>query len=139
MDIKLMQDETAIDFNRLMHKGILNYDKVLVVLSPNYKTKAEAFEGGVGKEYRFISSDIDKNPKKYVFTSFEPITNGVIDTIVPIEFKGREIVDLHKDESNNFEALFAKLTDTKVYKFSDIAKNTPLVESKRIMPFTLKK
>lgn len=139
MDIKLMQDETAIDFNRLMHKGILNYDKVLVVLSPNYKTKAEAFEGGVGKEYRFISSDIDKNPKKYVFTSFEPITNGVIDTIVPIEFKGREIVDLHKDESNNFEALFAKLTDTKVYKFSDVAKNTPLVESKRIMPFTLKK
>ncbi|WP_299903333.1 SEFIR domain-containing protein [uncultured Aquimarina sp.] len=139
MDIKLMQDETAVDFNRLMHKGILKYDKVLVILSPNYKTKAEAFEGGVGKEYRFICSNIDKNPKKYVFTSFEPITNDTINEIVPIEFKGREIVDLVKDETNKFEALFSKLTDTKVYKFSDVAKNTPLVESKRIMPFTLKK
>ena len=60
MDIKLMQEETAIDFNRLMHKGILKYDKVLIVLSDNYKTKAEAFEGGVGKEYRFIINDIEK-------------------------------------------------------------------------------
>ncbi len=138
MDIKLMQDETAVDFNRLMHKGILKYDKVLVILSPNYKSKAESFQGGVGKEYRFISSDIEKNPKKYVFTTFKPITNETIDEIVPIEFKGREIVDLVKDEANSFEALFAKLTDTKVYKFSDVAKNTPIVESRRIMPFTLK-
>lgn len=139
MDIKLMQNESAVDFNRLMHKGILKYDKVLVILSQNYKTKAEAFEGGVGKEYRFISSDIEKNPKKYVLTSFISITNEIISEIVPMEFKGREIVDLVKDEGNNFEALFSKLTDTKIYKFSDVAKNTPLIESKRIMPFTLKK
>lgn len=139
MDIKLMQDETAIDFNRLMHKGILSYDKVVVLLSKNYKIKAENFEGGVGKEYRFIINDIDKNPKKYVFTSFKPITSEVINEIVPIEFLGREIVDLSKDESNNFEVLFSKLTDVKMYKFSDVAKNTPTVESKRIMPFTLKK
>ncbi len=138
MDIKLMQDETAIDFNRLMHKGILKYDKVLVVLSENYKVKAEAFEGGVGKEYRFILSDIEKNSKKYVFTSFQSITNELINEIVPIEFKGREIVDLVRDESTNFETLFSKLTNTKAYKFSDVAKNTPIIESKRIMPFTLK-
>lgn len=138
MDIKLMQDESAIDFNRLMHKGILTYDKVLVVLSENYKNKAEAFEGGVGKEYRFILSDIDKNSKKYVFTSFQSINSDIINGIVPIEFKGREIVDLVKDESNNFETLFSKLTNTKAYKFSEVAKNTPTIESKRIMPFTLK-
>jgi hypothetical protein len=138
MDVKLMQEESAIDFNRLMHKGILKYDKVLVILSKNYKEKAEAFEGGVGKEYSFILNDIDKNPKKYVFTSFQSITSELINTIVPIEFKGREIVDLMKDEANNFETLFSKLTNTKIYKFSEVAKNTPLIEAKRIMPFTLK-
>jgi len=138
LDIKLMQDETAIDFNRLMHKGILKYDKVLIILSENYKRKAEAFEGGVGKEYRFISNDIEKNPKKYVFTTFKSITSEIINEIVPMEFKGREIVDLVKDEANNFETLFSKLTDTKLYKFSEVAKNTPVIESKRIMPFTLK-
>lgn len=139
MDIKLMQDETATDFNILMHKGILNYDKVIVMLSPNYKTKAEAFEGGVGKEYRFICNDIEKNSQKYVFASFTQITNEIIDSITPIEFKGREIVDLFKDESNDFETLFMKLTDTKIYKFSDVAENTPIIESKPILPFTLKK
>ncbi|MFT6945606.1 MAG: hypothetical protein ACJARP_000011 [Vicingaceae bacterium] len=138
MDIKLMQEESAIDFNRLMHKGILKYDKVLVILSKNYKEKAEAFKGGVGKEYRFILSDIDKNPKKYVFTTFQSITTDLIDEVVPIEFKGREIVDIVRDEANNFQTLFSKLTNTKVYKFSDVAKNTPLTETKRIMPFTLK-
>ena len=80
-----------------------------------------------------------KSPKKYVFTSFKSINNETIDKIVPIEFKGREIVDLIKDETDDFKTLFSKLTDTKAYKFSDVAKNTPLIESKRIMPFTLKK
>ncbi len=46
IDKRIMQDESAIDFNKLMHKGIRNYDKVIVILSSNYKKKAEAFEGG---------------------------------------------------------------------------------------------
>ena len=36
------------------------------------------------------------------------------------EFKGREIVDLVKDESNNFKTLFSKLTNTKAYTYSNI-------------------
>jgi hypothetical protein len=137
LDISIMQSETSVDFNRLMHKGILHYDKVIVLLSSNYKIKAEKFEGGVGREYRYIINDIDQKPLKYVFASFELITTSKIKEITPIEFMGREIVGLKKDELNNFELLFSKLTDAKRYIFSDIAQNTPTIIQKKIEKFTL--
>jgi SEFIR domain len=138
MDIKFIQEETAVDFNLLMHKGILNYDKIIILLSENYKKKAESFDGGVGKEYKFILSDIPKNPNKYIFASFESITMESIDRITPVEFKGREIVDLVNDENKKFEKLFSKLTDFEKYIFSDVASETPILEKKKIEAFTLK-
>ncbi|MFW5983331.1 MAG: SEFIR domain-containing protein [bacterium] len=138
MDIKFMQEESSIDFNRLMHKGIMKYDKVIVLLSENYKRKAEDFEGGVGKEYRFILSDIEKNANKYILASFFKLTKEIIENIAPIEFSGKEIVDLPKDETVGFENLFGKLTESKKYVFSDVASETPIVEQKKIEKFTLK-
>ncbi len=138
MDIKFMQEESSVDFNRIMHKGIMKYDKVIVLLSKNYKVKAETFEGGVGKEYRFILNDIEKNPNKYILASFLELTKKSIDKIAPIEFAGREIVDLSKDENDDFENLFGKLTESQKYVFSEIAFETPIVEQKKIKKFTLK-
>ncbi|MBA4240989.1 MAG: hypothetical protein C0448_09695 [Sphingobacteriaceae bacterium] len=138
MDVKYMQEETALDFNRLMHIGILKYDKVIVILSESFKSKAENFEGGVGKEYKFITGDIENNPKKYILTSFTKINKAIINKIVPADLKGREIVDLTQDETDNFATLFSKLANEGQYKFSEVAKNTPLVEEKKIEPFTLK-
>ncbi len=138
MDVKFMQEESSVDFNRLMHKGIMKYDKVIVLLSEKYKLKAENFDGGVGKEYRFILNDIDKHPKKYILSSFFNLTSEVVDKISPIEFSGREIVDLVKDENSDFENLFGKLTESQKYVFSDVASETPIVEKKKIDKFTLK-
>lgn len=138
MDIKFMQEESSIDFNRLMHKGIMKYDKVIVLLSENYKRKAEDFDGGVGKEYRFILTDIEKNANKYILASFFNLTREVNDNIAPIEFSGREIIDLPKDETEGFEKLFGKLTESEKYVFSDVASETPIVEQKKIEKFTLK-
>lgn len=137
LDVRIMQEETATDFNKLMHKGIKNYDKIIIILSEGYKRKAEAFEGGVGKEYRYIQNAIDKEPKKFIFASFIPLTTVNLDLITPLDFQSREVVDLRKDEKNAFQYLFSKLTDTKQYNFSDVASNTPLVETITIKPFTL--
>ena len=60
MDQLLKQEQTAIDFNEMMSKLIANSDKVIVLLSPKYKQKADAFEGGVGREYRIIIDEIEK-------------------------------------------------------------------------------
>jgi len=138
MDIKFMQEESSVDFNRLMHKGIMKYDKVIVLLSENYKRKADDFEGGVGKEYRFILNDIEKNANKYILASFFKLTKEIIENISPIEFSGREIVDLPKDETEGFENLFGKLTESEKYVFSDVASETPIIEQKKIEKFTLK-
>lgn len=137
LDISIMQEQTSTDFNRLMHKGIKSYDKVIVILSEQYKKKAESFEGGVGKEYRYIQNTIDKEPRKFVFASFIPLTTNVIEKITPLDFQGRELVDLKKDERNSFQYLFSKLTDINQYNFSTVASNTPLVETKKIKAFTL--
>lgn len=138
MDIIFMQEESSVDFNRIMHKGIMNYDKVIVLLSEKYKIKAESFDGGVGKEYRFILNDIEKQPTKYILSSFFKLTYEIIEKITPIEFMGREIVDLPKDEGQNFDNLFGKLTESQKYVFSDVASETPIVEQKKIDKFTLK-
>ncbi|PXX98809.1 hypothetical protein DF185_15645 [Marinifilum breve] len=138
LDIKLMQEESAKDFNKLMHEGILKYDKVIVLLSDVYKQKAENFEGGVGKEYSYIIKDIVKNENKYVLASFENINTESISRIAPIEFSSRHIVDLQKDENSSFKVLFSKLTDSKEYIFSDVASETPVIDPKEIKPFTLK-
>lgn len=137
MDVKFMQEESSVDFNRIMHKGIMKYDKVVVLLSENYKSKAESFDGGVGKEYRFILNDIEKQPTKYILASFFELNKEVIEKISPIEFSGREIVDLPKDERDNFENLFGKLTESQKYVFSDVASETPIIQQKKIDKFTL--
>ena len=138
MDIMFMQEESSVDFNRLMHKGIMKYDKVIILLSENYKRKAEDFEGGVGKEYRFILNDIEKNSNKYILASFFKLTKAIIENITPIEFYGRAIVDLPNDEIDGFENLFGKLTESERYVFSDVASETPIIEQKKIEKFTLK-
>lgn len=138
MDIKFMQEESSVDFNRIMHKGIMKYDKVIILLSENYKIKAEDFDGGVGKEYRYILNDIEKNVNKYILASFFKLTKEIIENITPIDFLGREIVDLPKDETEGFENLFGKLTESEKYVFSDVASETPIIEKKKIDKFTLK-
>ncbi|NOT52940.1 MAG: TIR domain-containing protein, partial [Chitinophagaceae bacterium] len=138
LDKRIMQDETAVDFNKLMHMGMNNYDKVILILSQTYKTKAEAYQGGVGREYRYVVKNISRYPKRFVLASFIKLSEEVIETIVPIDLTGREIVDLKIDEQNNFQNLFSKLTDAKRYNFSEVANTTPVIEEMFIKPFTLK-
>ena len=73
MDQMLKQEQTAIDFNEMMSKLIADSEKVIVVLSHTYKKKADAFESGVGKEYRIILDQIDKKSKKYIFITFSSL------------------------------------------------------------------
>ena len=135
IDRLLIQQETAIDFKKMMHKGMTDYNKVIVVLSKGYKEKAEDFRGGVGDEYSLILRDIDTNPNKYILVTFEQIN----DDILPLFFKGRHIIDLTKKDSDKLNELFAKLQDIEVYKFSNVAEKKPQIEEKKIQSFIEKK
>jgi hypothetical protein len=47
-----------------MWSSIIDSDIVLIILTPNYKRKADAYEGGAGYEYNIINDDLFKIIKK---------------------------------------------------------------------------
>jgi hypothetical protein len=64
IDVILDQYELSAgkDLTHFMENSIEKADKVLVILSPNYKTKAESRESGVGYETSMISQEIFESP-----------------------------------------------------------------------------
>ncbi len=135
MDQLLKQTSTSIDFNEMMLKFIPNANKVIIVLTPDYKKKADSFEGGVGKEYRFINDDIIKNETKYILVTFTSLSIISFDELLPHGLKGRDIVDLVKDSHNNYEELFSKLSDKPIYDFSPVNSSKTTINTKRITSF----
>jgi len=128
VDRMLIQEESAIDFKKMMHKAMTDYKKVIVVLSEGYKKKAEDFEGGVGNEYSLILSDFDVNKDKYVFVSFE----GINSNITPLFFRNKEIIDLKDTSPSKEEKLFRKLMDIEEFSFSPVSEKKPQLETKPI-------
>lgn len=134
MDRKNSQEETSTNFNRMMIEGIQNSDKVIVVLTETYKKKADAFEGGVGVEYQLILEDIQVNKSKFIFVSFGDFG---FDIITPTGIKGREIIDLKKDQDDEFNRLISKLNSQYIIDFSEVSEIMAEVKKKKINPFKL--
>ena len=133
IDKLMSQKESATDFNKMMHQAMTDYKKVIIVLSKGYKEKANAFKGGVGNEYNLIIKDIEESKNKYILVSFDEISND----ITPLNFKGRQIIDLSVKE--NMNELFSKLMDEEIIEFSEVAKNKPELTKKVIKPFEIEK
>ena len=129
IDLKKMQENTSIDFRRLMHTSITSYDKIIIVLSEGYKSKAESFNGGVGEEYGLIIKDIEEHPQKYILVSFI----GFNKNIYPLKLLGRDTVDLSSKEQ--LKRLYQKLEDFNEITFSDIGKRDTQLKKKEIKPF----
>jgi len=120
IDEFLRQQETAIDFNEMMAKLIPKANKVIVILTPKYKKRADDFIGGVGSEYRIILDEIGTKPKKFIFVSFEVINDDFIGRIKPASLGNREIIFLTEDDEK-WDELFSKLADKPIYKFLDVS------------------
>lgn len=131
IDKMISQQETATNFVKMMHQAMLNHQKIIVVLSEDYKRKAETFTGGVGEEYQLLLTDILKNPKKYILVSFK----GRSDEIVPFGLQGRDITDLSLP--SGLEALYWKLSDKDKYVFSEVSGEKPNLNSIQIGNFNV--
>src|SRR5450432_643286 len=64
VDRMLSQNQSAIDFKKMMHQAMTDYPKVIIVLSRGYKERADEFKGGVGTEFALVLADIDYNLNK---------------------------------------------------------------------------
>lgn len=125
------QKETATDFYKMMHQAMTHYDKVIVVLSAGYKEKAENFKGGVGNEYSLILKDIETSTNKYILVTFGKID----DSITPLNFKGRQILEL--SDKRNINELFAKLKGEGLIEFSEVRDYKPEIQKKIIKEFII--
>jgi hypothetical protein len=123
IDKMLSQEQTSINFKQMMHQAMHSFNKVIVILSPGYKIKADEFKGGVGTEYRMLINDIEANPRKYILFSFQDISPA----IVPFGLQGNEvIVELSKLWQDR---LFAKLSGEDLYHFSPVAQKKPSIKA----------
>lgn len=127
-DVMDIQNSSSINFFQMMAKNFQKAEKVIIILSSNYKSKADSFRGGVGSEFIYIISDITNNPNKYILVSFLPSTPENISNITPDFLKGREIIAMTSEQlksSGELEKskLLYRLTNTPEYSFSEIRKD----------------
>lgn len=127
-DVMITQEHTSIHFQEMMAKALKESDKTIIVLSENYKKKSDNFTGGVGEEYRYIIEDFKDNPNKYILVSFV----GRDAKIVPDFLRGRDIVDLSVDETNDFRDLLLKLSLFPRYEFSPVATHKTIPAPEKI-------
>ena len=93
-----------------MLSSIMNSDIVLIILTPNYKKKADAYEGGAGYEYNIINDDLFKiitKNEKYV----PIIRQGDVDSSATNFLRGFNCLDLRdgKDYDENIERLIKQI------------------------------
>lgn len=122
------------DIDQMMTYG-LSLDKTIIVLSPEYKRKADNSEGGVWKEFKMIASDLEIYPRKYIFVSFDALTESLKNKILPKRIGNRWIVDMEKGRNDNYNELVAFIKEEKEYPFSDVNQTTVSVKPKQIKPF----
>jgi hypothetical protein len=104
-----------------MEQAIPKADKVLLIFTPNYKSKAEGRTGGVGFEYSILNAELYKqiaNNQKYI-----PILkNGSFEESIPAFIQQFIAVDMTTD--SQFESKFNDLL-LAIY-------NKPLVEKPKL-------
>ncbi len=102
------------DIDEMMTVG-LQKDKIIVVLSPQYKTKADNRSGGVWKEFKIIADDLEVHKDKYIFVDFDPFNFERKSKVSPIRIGNRWIVDLAKGKSDDYNELVSFITGEKEY------------------------
>ncbi len=86
-----------------MEKSITKSQRVICVMTPNYKKKTEHLAGGVGYEYSIITSEIFLNGANT--SKFIPLfRSGTDGDAIPTALKGRKYVDMRND--NEFDEKF---------------------------------
>lgn len=118
VDLLKSQEETAINFQKMMHKAIADYSKVIIFLSPKYREKADLFKDGVGTEYELIISDIAVNSRKYILVS----TYGHSPDVMPVAFRNRDVVSLSNPiKIQELDQIKSKIWDINLQPFVEVA------------------
>ena len=125
VDVVLDQFQMRLgnDMNNFMEKCVKDpsITNVLILLSPDYKDKADNRKGGAGIETKIISSEVYNNVDnvKFIPVLFEKRGHAANECI-PIYLKGNRYIDLSED--SDFEAQYVELVKN-LYGKSKYVKN----------------
>jgi len=107
-----------------MEESISKSQRVICIMTPNYKKKTDNLAGGVGYEYSIITSEIlsdGANTSKFI-----PLFRAGTDIdAIPIALKGRKYVDMREDtlfEEKFFQELLRDIHDEPKFKKPPIGK-----------------
>ncbi len=90
---------------RFMENSVQKSDKVLLIMTPNFKTKADNRSGGVGYEYSMITAEMFNNQQTEKFIPI--LRSGTRENSTPTFVKSRIDIDMIVDD--NFDAKFDEL------------------------------
>lgn len=82
-----------------MANSVRKADRVICVLTPNYKKKSDGLTGGVGVEYSIISAEIQKDIRTEKFIPL--FKSGNIKEDIPTFLEGRDFVDMRDETKYN--------------------------------------
>ena len=124
--IKVVLDKWELKFGKLlphfMEHAIRDSQRVICVMTPNYKKKTEGLEGGVGVEYSIISAEMQKDMKTEKFIPL--LREGDFKKVTPIFLEGRDFIDMRdgQDFNKRIEELARDIWDEPRYKKPEIGR-----------------
>lgn len=93
-----------------MESSISKSERVICVMTPNYKKKTDKLVGGVGYEYSIITAEIFSD--RVTTSKFIPLLReGDESESIPTTLRGRKYVDMRKDEEFDEKFLQELLRD----------------------------
>lgn len=117
--IEVILDKWELKFGKLlphfMEHAITDSQRVICVMTPNYKKKTEKLAGGVGVEYSIISAEIQKDIKT---EKFIPLFRAGEIHDIPTFLQGRDYIDMREDDyfSQRVEELARDIWEEPKYK-----------------------
>lgn len=96
--IRVILDKWEMKLGKLlphfMEHAITDSQRVICVMTPNYKKKTEKLVGGVGVEYSIISAEIQKDIKT---ENFIPLFRSGNLEDIPVFLSDRDFIDMRDD------------------------------------------
>jgi len=118
VDVRLDQWENnyGSDITYFMDESGRIADRVICILTPGYKERANELIGGVGYEYRNMTAEMYANVKTIKFIPV--LRKGSFTESVPMALFGRVTLDMRDDSKyeEKFEELLRDIFDKPKYK-----------------------
>lgn len=118
--IKVILDKWELKLGKplpyFMEHAIRDSQRVICVMTPNYKKKTEGLDGGVGVEYSIISAEMlkDMNTEKFI----PLLREGDLRKVIPVFLEGRDFIDMREEQNFNkkIEELARDIWNEPIYK-----------------------